>query len=65
LAALHGGDTIIRSHVGEGTRVTVRLPLDGEHRRQINRATSMARRVAHMSSAGMREAVDVPVRKRA
>jgi two-component system, cell cycle sensor histidine kinase DivJ len=65
LAALHGGDTTI--HVGEGTRVTVRLPLDGEHRRQINRATSMARRaaVAHVSSAGMREAVDAPARKRA
>jgi two-component system, cell cycle sensor histidine kinase DivJ len=66
LAALHGGDTTIRSRVGEGTQVTVRLPLDGEHRRQILRATSMARRaaVAHMSSA-RREAVDTPVRKRA
>jgi two-component system, cell cycle sensor histidine kinase DivJ len=67
LAALHGGDTTIRSRVGEGTRVTVRLPLDDEHRRQINRATSLARRaaVAHGSSAARPEAVDAPVRIRA
>jgi two-component system, cell cycle sensor histidine kinase DivJ len=67
LAALHGGDTTIRSHVGVGTRVTVRLPLDGEHRRQINRATSTERRaaVAHVSAAGRPEVIDAPARKRA
>ena len=32
LVRLHGGDMDIRSRLGEGTRVTVRLPLDGEGR---------------------------------
>jgi cell cycle sensor histidine kinase DivJ len=67
LAALHGGDTTMRSCVGEGTLVTVRLPLDCEHRRQINQTTRMARRaaVAHVSSGGRCEAVDAPVRRTA
>ena len=30
LVSLHGGDIDIRSRLGEGTRVTVRLPIDGE-----------------------------------
>jgi hypothetical protein len=29
LVALHGGDVKIRSTLGEGTRVTVRLPREG------------------------------------
>jgi two-component system, cell cycle sensor histidine kinase DivJ len=33
LVDLHGGDVDIRSRVGEGTRVTVRLPIDWEDRR--------------------------------
>jgi two-component system, cell cycle sensor histidine kinase DivJ len=65
LATLHGGNTTIRSRVGEGTQVTVRLPLDSEHRRQITHATSMARRavVAHVSPGARREALDAPVKK--
>jgi two-component system, cell cycle sensor histidine kinase DivJ len=31
LARLHGGEVDVRSRVGEGTRVIVRLPLDCEH----------------------------------
>jgi cell cycle sensor histidine kinase DivJ len=31
LARLHGGEVEVRSRVGEGTRVIVRLPLDCEH----------------------------------
>jgi two-component system, cell cycle sensor histidine kinase DivJ len=31
LARLHGGEVEVRSRVGEGTRVMVRLPLDCEH----------------------------------
>jgi hypothetical protein len=30
---LHGGDMDIRSRVGQGTKVTVRLPLEGESER--------------------------------
>jgi two-component system, cell cycle sensor histidine kinase DivJ len=33
LVQLHGGDVTIRSRLGKGTRVTVRLPLEGEERR--------------------------------
>jgi cell cycle sensor histidine kinase DivJ len=33
LVGLHGGDVDIRSRLGEGTRVTVRLPIDGDVRR--------------------------------
>jgi cell cycle sensor histidine kinase DivJ len=33
LARLHGGEVEVRSRVGEGTRVMVRLPLDCEHPR--------------------------------
>ena len=33
LVRLHGGDMDIRSRLGEGTRVTVRLPFDGERAR--------------------------------
>jgi two-component system, cell cycle sensor histidine kinase DivJ len=32
LVKLHGGEVAVRSRVGEGTRVTVRLPLDCERR---------------------------------
>jgi cell cycle sensor histidine kinase DivJ len=33
LVKLHGGEVAVRSRVGEGTRVIVRLPLDCERRR--------------------------------
>ncbi len=33
LVALHGGDVAIRSRVGEGTRITVRIPIDCEQAR--------------------------------
>jgi two-component system, cell cycle sensor histidine kinase DivJ len=33
LVALHGGEVAIRSRIGEGTRITVRLPLDCEEAR--------------------------------
>ena len=37
LVRLHGGELSIRSRVGEGTRVTVRLPLDCERARQTRK----------------------------
>ena len=33
LVKLHGGEVVVRSRVGEGTRVMVRLPLDCERQR--------------------------------
>jgi len=35
LLALHGGDIAIESRIGEGTRVTIRLPVDCERTRKI------------------------------
>ena len=37
LVELHGGEVSIRSRVGEGTRITVRLPLDCERARPAER----------------------------
>ncbi len=37
LVALHGGEVVIRSQVGAGTRITVRLPLDCEAARPAPR----------------------------
>ena len=37
LVRLHGGELSIRSRVGEGTRITVRLPLDCERVRAANK----------------------------
>jgi cell cycle sensor histidine kinase DivJ len=45
LVRLHGGELSIRSRVGEGTRVTVRLPLDCERARP-------ARKVAVQQATG-------------
>jgi cell cycle sensor histidine kinase DivJ len=39
LVQLHGGEIAIRSRLAEGTRVTVRLPLDCERARLTKRAT--------------------------
>jgi cell cycle sensor histidine kinase DivJ len=39
LVRLHGGEMSIRSRVGEGTRVTVRLPLDCEHARPAKKVS--------------------------
>jgi two-component system, cell cycle sensor histidine kinase DivJ len=38
LVQLHGGEIVIRSRIGEGTRVTVRLPLDCERARAAKSA---------------------------
>jgi len=40
LVALHGGEIAIRSRVGEGTRITVRIPVDCEAVRPQPKATS-------------------------
>ena len=42
LVRLHGGDMHIRSHIGEGTRVTVELPLDCERARPMKKAAKPA-----------------------
>ena len=51
---LHGGDMDIRSRLGEGTKVTVRLPINGEGARRaaqpINLATERARELATLAT---------------
>jgi cell cycle sensor histidine kinase DivJ len=42
LVRLHGGDISIRSRVGQGTRVTVSLPLDCERARPARQLASMS-----------------------
>jgi len=43
LVKLHGGDVAVRSRVGEGTRATVRLPLDCERPRAPEPVRKIAR----------------------
>src|SRR5262249_57255301 len=52
LVALHGGEVAIRSRVGEGTAITVRLPLDCETTRP---AGSEPARIAPRAPAGSAE----------
>ena len=47
LLALHGGDMRIVSRLGEGTRVTIRLPLDCEAARKRAEAASMQQANPH------------------
>jgi two-component system, cell cycle sensor histidine kinase DivJ len=44
LVELHGGGIEIRSRLGEGTRVTVRLPIAGEARRPAGDPIRLAER---------------------
>jgi cell cycle sensor histidine kinase DivJ len=44
LVGLHGGDVDIRSRLGEGTRVTVRLPIEGDRPRSANPIKLVAER---------------------
>jgi cell cycle sensor histidine kinase DivJ len=72
LVRLHGGEISIHSRVGEGTRVTVRLPLDCERARPKKKPTAQ-KTVALMSdfsnNAAPRELQparsDIPVKKSA
>lgn len=62
LVRLHGGQLSIRSRVGEGTRVTVRLPLDCERAKQARPSFALeqegAARVIHsVAGAAVRNAV--------
>ena len=58
---LHGGEVDIASRLGEGTRVTVRLPLDCEAVRPARKASN----VAHPSFDRVVAAADALVRKTA
>ena len=60
LVALHGGDIDIYSRVGEGTRITVRLPIDCEAARR-----DAKRKVQVSELPIVRENPDRQVRKRA
>jgi len=58
LVQLHGGDLDIASRLGEGTRVTVRLPID----REVAGAARKASNLAHPSFDRVAERVDAPVK---
>jgi cell cycle sensor histidine kinase DivJ len=52
LVALHGGEVAIVSRVGEGTRVTVRLPVDCESARAGAEISPIGRTAARAAPAG-------------
>jgi len=47
---LHGGDTDIRSRLGEGTRVTVRLPIDCEGARPADPIKLVSERAGELAA---------------
>jgi cell cycle sensor histidine kinase DivJ len=51
LVALHGGEVAIRSRVGEGTRITVRLPLDCEQVRLASKPVIIPASIAPRAPA--------------
>jgi cell cycle sensor histidine kinase DivJ len=55
LVELHGGEIAIRSRIGEGTRVTVRLPLDCEQARRLEGTTTTKPRPPADAAQGTRE----------
>jgi cell cycle sensor histidine kinase DivJ len=79
LVRLHGGEVSIRSRIGEGTRVTVRLPLDCGRARPVRKSAAHQSSVSYLpnsatahpaSAASAREAPsprsdNLPVKKRA
>jgi chemotaxis protein histidine kinase CheA len=58
---LHGGELAIRSRLGVGTRVTVRLPFDCEKVRAVTPASN----VEQLRLAEPNLPTDIKVRKRA
>jgi len=62
LVGLHGGDIEIRSRLGEGTRVVVRLPVDCEKAAARTSVTKLARRPAN---EGAISTVRTPVKQSA
>ena len=58
LVRLHGGEFSIRSRVGEGTRITIRLPLDCERARPAKKRGSAT--VRPLITAANQTAVTVP-----
>jgi cell cycle sensor histidine kinase DivJ len=66
LAALHGGGMSVESRIGEGTRVTVRLPIDCEGMRHVSRARDASRVVSVLTPAkDATDNVELPVKKSA
>jgi cell cycle sensor histidine kinase DivJ len=55
LVELHGGEIAIRSRIGEGTRVTVRLPLDCEQARRLEDTMTTKARPPADAARGTRE----------
>ena len=61
LVTLHGGQVSIASRLGEGTRVTVRLPINCEAVRRVNKPSN----VTHPSFDRVVEAAEALIKKTA
>jgi cell cycle sensor histidine kinase DivJ len=59
LLALHGGTMEIASRLGEGTRVTVRLPLDCERARKRDETIAIGRRVARPGEGALEQRIKI------
>jgi cell cycle sensor histidine kinase DivJ len=59
LVELHGGDVDISSRLGEGTRVTVRMPLNCENVRPVRKTSNVAQPLFERAA----EASDQPIKK--
>jgi cell cycle sensor histidine kinase DivJ len=64
LVDLHGGEIAIRSRVGEGTRVTVRLPVDCEQARRLDESKTIKVRPPAEAGVASRE-ITMAVKKSA
>jgi two-component system, cell cycle sensor histidine kinase DivJ len=65
LVALHGGDVEIASRIGEGTSVTIRLPVDCESARRSGELASIGQGAARAATSTAERPVDNRMKLRA
>jgi cell cycle sensor histidine kinase DivJ len=63
LVALHGGDMEIASRIGEGTSITIRLPVDCESARRSAEMASIGQGAARLAGSVVESAAERPADK--
>jgi cell cycle sensor histidine kinase DivJ len=63
LVALHGGDMEIASRIGEGTSITIRLPVDCESARRSAEMASIGQGAARVAGSVVESAAELPADK--
>jgi cell cycle sensor histidine kinase DivJ len=64
LVALHGGDMEIASRIGEGTSITIRLPVDCESARRSAEMASIGQGAARAAAPVVEPATERPANER-